>query len=145
MLRPMAKLEIPPDLRTRLEQARLDLKALFRALDRMDLSPEEIPQRLIRQLFEIDADFVEALWALDRSPGALDLQSMLRDTLAALEKMPKACAHSKNAFPNAPIPPSPSWNQPSALASPRQTPTLWFLVAIPSFVKHPSRPSTCAH
>ena len=96
----MAKLEIPPDLRTRLEQARLDLKALFRALDRMDLSPEEIPQRLIRQLFEIDADFVEALWALDRSPGALDLQSMLRDTLAALEKMPKACAHFKKCLPH---------------------------------------------
>jgi hypothetical protein len=47
---------IPVDLRTRLERARLDLLALFRALDRMDLSPAEIPQRLIRQLFELDAD-----------------------------------------------------------------------------------------
>ena len=65
MLRQMAKLEIPPDLRTRLEQARLDLKALFRALDGLDLSPDEIPQRRIRQLFELDADFAEALWALD--------------------------------------------------------------------------------
>ena len=45
----------------RLEVARLDLLALFRALDRMDLSPAEIPQRLLRQLFELDADFAEAL------------------------------------------------------------------------------------
>ena len=42
--RPMA--EIPVDLRARLEEARLDLLALFRALDQMDLSPAEIPQRI---------------------------------------------------------------------------------------------------
>ena len=52
---------IPADLRPRLETARLDLLALFRALDRMDLTPAEIPQHLIRQLFELDADYVEAL------------------------------------------------------------------------------------
>jgi hypothetical protein len=84
--------EIPADLRVRLETARLDLLALFRALDRMDLAPAEIPQRLIRQLFELDADFVEALWALDQSPETLDLKAMLRDTLAALEQLPDALA-----------------------------------------------------
>src|SRR5436309_8350551 len=50
---------VPSDLRARLETARLDLLALFRALDRMHLSPAEIPQRLIGQLFELDADYVE--------------------------------------------------------------------------------------
>lgn len=80
--------EIPPDLRARLEEARLDLLALFRALDKMNLSPAEIPQRLIRQLFELDADYVEALWALDQPPGSLDLHSMLRDTLKALDQLP---------------------------------------------------------
>ena len=40
--------EIPVDLRARLENARLDLLALFRALDRMHLTPAEIPQRLLR-------------------------------------------------------------------------------------------------
>src|SRR4029077_17053536 len=50
-------LAIPVDLRARLETARLDLLALFRALDRMDLSAAEIPQRLIHQLFEMDADY----------------------------------------------------------------------------------------
>ena len=83
--------EIPVDFRARMEAARLDLLALFRALDRMDLSPAEIPQRLIRQLLELDADFVEALWALDRPAASLDLRAMLRDTLAALEQLPGAC------------------------------------------------------
>jgi hypothetical protein len=78
--------QIPPDLRARLEAARLDLLALFRALDRMDLTPAEIPQRLIRQLFELDADYVEALWALDQPVGKFDWQAMLRDTLAALAR-----------------------------------------------------------
>ena len=38
--------EIPADLRARLERARLDLLALFRALDKMDLSPAETPNAL---------------------------------------------------------------------------------------------------
>jgi len=84
--------DIPVDLRARLEVARLDLLALFRALDRMDLSAEEIPQRLLRQLFERDADYAEALWALDQLAGSLDRRAMLRDTLTALDQLPSACA-----------------------------------------------------
>ncbi len=91
--------EIPVGLRARLEEARLDLLALFRALDRMDLSPAEIPQRLIRQLFELDADYVEALWALDQPPASLDLHAMLRDTLAALDQLPEACARFRTHLP----------------------------------------------
>ena len=91
--------EIPIDLRARLEAARLDLLALFRALDRMDLTPAEIPQRLIRQLFELDADYVEALWALDQPPGSVDLHAMLRDTLAALNQLPEACARFRTNLP----------------------------------------------
>src|SRR5712691_4034893 len=92
--------ELPADLRARLEEARLDLLALFRALDRMDLSPAEIPQRLIRQLFELDADYVEALWALDQPIGRLDLHAMLRDTLAALEQLPQASARCRKHLPS---------------------------------------------
>lgn len=91
--------QVPADLRPRLEAARLDLLALFRALDRMDLTPAEIPQRLIRQLFELDADYVEALWALDQPSGSLDLNAMLRDTLAALERLPQACARFRKHLP----------------------------------------------
>ena len=91
--------EIRPDLRVRLEAARLDLLALFRALDRMQLQPAEIPQRLLHQLFELDADYAEALWALDQPPTSLDLQAMLRDTLAALEQLPESCARFRAHLP----------------------------------------------
>jgi len=64
---PRALVGVPADLRPRLEAARLDLLALFRALDQRDLSPAEIPQRLIQRLFELDADCVEALWAIDQA------------------------------------------------------------------------------
>jgi len=95
-----AQVEIPLDLRARLEAARLDLLALFRALDRMHLAPEQIPQRLIRQLFELDADYVEALWALDQPPGTLNLRAMLRDTLATLEQLPTACSRFRQNLPS---------------------------------------------
>ena len=91
--------EVPADFRTRLEEARLDLLALFRALDRMDLTPSEIPQRLLRQLFELDADYAEALWALDQPSGSLDLKTMLRDSLAALEQLPAASARFRKNLP----------------------------------------------
>jgi hypothetical protein len=102
MLDPMAgriSQEIPADLRARLETARLDLLALFRALDRMNLTSQQIPQRLIRQLFELDADFVEALWGLDQPPGKLNLQALLRDTLAALDQLPAACSRFRKGLP----------------------------------------------
>ena len=92
-------LEIPGELRARLEAARLDLLALFRALDRMDLSPDEIPQGLLRQLLERDADYAEALWALDQVEGSLDRRAMLRDTLTALDRLPSACAQFRKRLP----------------------------------------------
>lgn len=98
-MRHPAPAEIPADLRIRLETARLDLLALFRALDRMHLTAEQIPQRLIRQLFELDADYVEALWGLDQPPGRLNQRAMLRDTLAALEQLPAACSLFRKNLP----------------------------------------------
>lgn len=94
-----SSLEIPGDLRARLEVARLDLLALFRALDRMDLSAQEIPQRLLRQLFERDADYAEALWALDQVEGSLDRSSTFRDTLKALDQLPSASAKFRKQLP----------------------------------------------
>jgi hypothetical protein len=73
--------------------------ALFRSLDQMDLSAREIPQRLLQQLFELDADFAEALWVLDQPPANFDLRLMLRDTLAALEQLPAACARFRTNLP----------------------------------------------
>lgn len=102
MLKTMARClapELPADLRPRLEHARLDLLALFRALDRMHLPASEIPQRLIRQLFELDADFAEALWALDQPSGTQDFRAVLRDTSASLEQLVPACSRFRNKLP----------------------------------------------
>ena len=82
---------IPSNLRKRLETARLETLALFRALDRVNLAPTEIPQALLRGLFELDADFAEALWALDQPPHSLDFRLMVRDTLTSLKKWPEDC------------------------------------------------------
>jgi hypothetical protein len=65
----------------------------------MDLTPWEIPQRLIRQLFERDADYGEALWALDQPPGTLDRKAMLRDTPAALDRLPEVSARFRKNLP----------------------------------------------
>ena len=65
----------------------------------MDLSAQEIPQRLLQQLFERDADYAEALWALDQVEGTLDRRTMLRDTLTALDQLPSACAQFRKQLP----------------------------------------------
>ena len=66
----------------------------------MRLTPQQIPQRLIRQLFELDADYVEALWGLDQPPGKLSVSALLRDTQAALEQMPAACSRLRENLPS---------------------------------------------
>jgi hypothetical protein len=99
MLLRRSPVTIPADLRSRLEVARLDLLALFRALDQSDLSAGEIPQSVLRQLFELDADYAEALWVLDQPPGRFKLRAMLRDTLAALERMPQLVTKFRKMLP----------------------------------------------
>lgn len=96
--------QVPSDLRARLEAARLDLLALFRALDQLDLTSVEIPQRLLQQLFELDADYAEALGALDQPEGTLDVGRMLRDTLAALDQLPDAAARFRKHLPKRALP-----------------------------------------
>ena len=97
---PRPRVAIPPDLRSRLESARLDSLALFRALDRLDLMASEIPQGLLRALFQLDADFAEALWALDQPRGTFNLAAMLRDTLAALDRLPLARENLRQKLPS---------------------------------------------
>jgi hypothetical protein len=69
----------------------------------MHLSPGEIPQGLLQRLFETDADYAEALWALDQPDGSLDRRAMLRDTLTALDQLPTACAQFRKQLPAVPI------------------------------------------
>jgi len=76
------------ELRARLEVARLDLRALYRALDRLKLA-QDLPNEL-RCLQELDADFAEALWVLDQPRGVFDLTAMMKDTVGALMRLPAA-------------------------------------------------------
>ena len=69
---------MPPGLRQKLEIRRLDLLGLFRALDRLHLAQGLPPE--LRELFELDADFAEALWVLEQSAGRFDLDAMSADT-----------------------------------------------------------------
>jgi hypothetical protein len=134
-----SQVDLPRDLRARLEAARLDLLALFRALDRMHLTPEQIPQRLLQQLFELDADYAEALWRLDQPPGKLNRRALLRDTLAALERLPAACSAFGKPFHPTRNPLCPKSNSQSVSTSTRRRPTTWSQVATPRTVKHPCR------
>jgi hypothetical protein len=86
-------------LRSRLEAARLELRALYRALDRMLLA-QDLPAGL-RQLQELDADFAEALWVLDQPRGRFNLSAMIEDTLASLNRLPPARARFLASFDDA--------------------------------------------
>jgi hypothetical protein len=88
-------------LGSRLEQARLDTLALVRALDEAFVPAAHLPQPHTHQLFELDADCAEALWALDQPPGALDLGAMVRDTAASLDRLPKVREHVRAGLPSA--------------------------------------------
>jgi hypothetical protein len=81
---------LPPDLRGRLEAARIDLLGLFRALDSLHIAAH-LPDEL-HDLFELDADFAEALAVLDHSPAGYDLVMMLRETLTSLDDLAAAKA-----------------------------------------------------
>ena len=86
-------------LRPRLEAARLELRALYRALDRLLLA-QDLPAGL-RQLQELDADLAEALWVLDQRRGRFNLSAMIEDTLASLNRLPPARARFLAAFDDA--------------------------------------------
>ena len=94
----MRRAAIPPDLRAQLEQARVDTLALLRALDHA-LGPHPPPAAPLAVLAETDAECAEALWALDQPPGTLRMAAMLRDTTAALARLPRVRQHVRDALP----------------------------------------------
>lgn len=95
---------IPPGFRARLEGARLDTLALLRALDQALLPPADLPQLHIQQLYALDADCAEALWALDQTKGSLDFRAMVRDSLASLAQLPEARERVRAALRASAIP-----------------------------------------
>ncbi len=92
---------VPVDLRARLEQARLETIALLRALDQAALAPRDLPHVALAALARLDADCAEALWAIDQPPGPLDLDAMVRDTLASLDALAEVRAHVRLGVPAA--------------------------------------------
>ena len=92
---------IPVDLRARLEHARLETLALLRALDQAALAPRDLPHVPLAALARLDADCAEALWALDQPTGALELDAMVRDTLASLDALTEVRAHVRLGVPAA--------------------------------------------
>jgi len=78
---------VPTNLQHQLEEARLDLLALFRALYQLDLGASEIPQGFLRQLSQLDADLAEALHVLDWPARSFDVRAMLADTRASLRRV----------------------------------------------------------
>ena len=57
------------------------------------------PQRRLRQLFELDADYAEALWGLDQPAATFNRTAMVRDTLGALDRLPSAFAQFRKKLP----------------------------------------------
>src|SRR6516162_7786381 len=96
---------VPSDLEPALEAARLDLLALFRALDRASLTAAEIPQGLLRALFELDADFAEALHVLDFPLRGLDVRAMIADTHASLRRLLATRQQFLDGLPQRTLPP----------------------------------------
>jgi len=94
----MRRAVVPPDLRARLETARLDTVALLRALDH-GLGSCPGPTGPLAVLADADADCAEALWALDQPPHTLDLVAMLRDTTATLTRLPRTHQQVREALP----------------------------------------------
>jgi len=97
--RPTADHLVPPGLRARLETARLDLRAWFRALDTLGLGQRLPPE--VQDLLELDADLAEALAVLDQPGGGFNWAAMTQDTLASLADIPDAQADLLAVLPPA--------------------------------------------
>jgi len=79
---------VPPGFRQRLEQARLDLRALYRTIDELLLAQDFPPE--LRAISELDADLAEALGVLDKPLWRYNIRKMVRDTEASLGRIPAA-------------------------------------------------------
>jgi hypothetical protein len=66
--------------------------------------PAHLPQPHTQQLFELDADCAEALWALDQPARSLDFKAMVRDSLASLDALPAAREQLRTRLPPEAIP-----------------------------------------
>lgn len=96
---PSAAYSAAAALRPRLELARLELRALFLALDQLRFA-QDLPEE-VHVLLELDADFAEALCVLDQPARNLNWAAMTRDTLASLEELDPARQYLLDLLPPA--------------------------------------------
>ncbi len=82
---------VPPDLRARLEHARLDNLALMRALDWHHLGDHLTEDPALLAFGELEADCAEALQVILSPPSfTISWGQMVRDTESSLRALPEA-------------------------------------------------------
>lgn len=89
----------PADLEDKLKAGRLDLLALFRAIDRLPMDARELPRLVLDELFDLDGDYAEALSVLDDPAVSIDVRRMLRDTRRALCRLTETRARFLGSLP----------------------------------------------
>lgn len=90
---------VPETLDGRLKASRLDLLAFFRAIDQLHMDARELPQPILEELFDLDADYAQALTALDYPRVKIDVRRMLRDTRRSLNRLVETRARFLSSLP----------------------------------------------
>lgn len=90
---------VPTALEAELKAGRLDLLAFFRAIDRLPMDARELPQRILEELFELDADYAQALSALDEPAVRINIRRMMRDTRRSLGRLAKTRSRFLESLP----------------------------------------------
>jgi hypothetical protein len=83
----LVRRRVPRDWEAKLKSARLELLALFRAIDRLPMDARELHQPTLHELFDLDGDYAEALSILDQSSVKFDMRRMVRDTRRSLGRL----------------------------------------------------------
>lgn len=90
---------VPEGLEARLKASRLDLLALFRAIDQLHMDARELPQPILHELFDLDGDYALALTALDEARLTIDVRAMLRDTRRSLGRLAETRSRFLGSLP----------------------------------------------
>lgn len=90
---------VPANLESKLKAGRLDLLALFRAIDRLPMDARELPRRILEELFDLDGDYALALSALEEPAVSIDIRRMMRDTRRSLGRLAETRSRFLGSLP----------------------------------------------
>ena len=96
----LVRARVPAEWEGKLKAARLELLALFRAIDRLPIDARELPQPILHELFNLDGDYAEALSIMDQSSARFDMRRMKRDTGRSLGRLAKTRARFMAYLPS---------------------------------------------